>query len=110
MVCGVLEVTLFKLREPILLRRPLFECRVWTFYPHNAKECVMLIITRRIDETVLVGDNIEVTVLAVKGNQVRIGFNAPEDILILREELADTNFPINSIALSESTDHNGRQL
>lgn len=70
----------------------------------------MLIITRRIDETVLVGDNIEVTVLAVKGNQVRIGFNAPKDVLILREELADTNFLINSMEQSESTDHNRRQL
>ena len=44
----------------------------------------MLILTRRIGETVKVGDNIDVTVVDVKGNQVRIGFQAPEDVLILR--------------------------
>ena len=44
----------------------------------------MLILTRRVGETLMVGDDVTVTVLGVKGNQVRIGVNAPKDISILR--------------------------
>lgn len=47
----------------------------------------MLILTRRIGETVLVGDEITVTVLGVKGNQVRLGVNAPKIIEVHREEV-----------------------
>ncbi len=47
----------------------------------------MLLLTRRTGETIRIGDDIEVTVLGVKGNQVRIGITAPEDVEILREEL-----------------------
>lgn len=47
----------------------------------------MLILTRRIGETLMVGDTIEVRVLAVKGNQVRIGIVAPPDVSVMREEL-----------------------
>lgn len=49
----------------------------------------MLILTRREGETLLIGDNIEVTVLAVSGSQVRIGIEAPRDVLVLREEVAE---------------------
>lgn len=49
----------------------------------------MLILTRREGETLLIGDNIEVTVLAVSGSQVRIGIEAPRDVTVLREEVAD---------------------
>jgi carbon storage regulator len=49
----------------------------------------MLILTRREGETLLIGDNIEVTVLAVNGSQVRIGIEAPRDVTILREEVAE---------------------
>lgn len=47
----------------------------------------MLILTRRVGETVMVGDNITITVLGVKGNQVRIGVNAPKDVAVHREEI-----------------------
>lgn len=47
----------------------------------------MLILTRRIGESVMVGDDIAVTVLGVKGNQVRLGVNAPRDVAVHREEI-----------------------
>lgn len=47
----------------------------------------MLILTRRIGETLMVGDEVTVTVLGVKGNQVRIGVNAPKDVAVHREEI-----------------------
>jgi carbon storage regulator len=47
----------------------------------------MLILTRRIGETLVIGDDVFLTVLGIKGNQVRIGINAPKDISIHREEI-----------------------
>ena len=47
----------------------------------------MLILTRRVGETLMVGDDVTLTVLGVKGNQVRIGVNAPKDVPVHREEI-----------------------
>ena len=47
----------------------------------------MLILTRRVGETVMIGNDVTVTVLGVKGNQVRVGVNAPRDVAVHREEI-----------------------
>lgn len=47
----------------------------------------MLILTRKVGESLLIGDDISVTVLSVRGNQVKIGINAPKDVSVHREEI-----------------------
>ncbi len=47
----------------------------------------MLILTRRVGETVMIGDDVAVTILGVKGNQVRVGVNAPKEVSVHREEI-----------------------
>ena len=47
----------------------------------------MLILTRRVGETLVIGDDVTVTVLGVRGNQVRLGVNAPKDVAVHREEI-----------------------
>ena len=49
----------------------------------------MLILTRRVGETVMIGNEVTVTVLGVKGNQVRLGVNAPKSVAVHREEVFD---------------------
>ena len=49
----------------------------------------MLVLTRRVNETLMVGDEVTVTVLGIKGNQVRIGVNAPREVAVHREEIYD---------------------
>ena len=47
----------------------------------------MLILTRRVGESLMVGDDVTITVLGVKGNQVQVGVNAPKDVAVHREEI-----------------------
>lgn len=63
----------------------------------------MLILTRRVGETLMVGDEVTVTVLGVKGNQVRIGVNAPKDVAVHREEIYDR---IQKDSADKSTNNN----
>jgi len=62
----------------------------------------MLILTRRVGETVMIGNEVTVTVLGVKGNQVRIGVNAPKDVAVHREEIYER------IKREEDHDQEGR--
>ena len=57
------------------------------YYKEIHGERRMLILTRRVGETLMIGDEVTVTVLGVKGNQVRIGVNAPRDVTVHREEI-----------------------
>jgi carbon storage regulator len=63
----------------------------------------MLILTRRVGETLVIGDDVNVTVLGVRGNQVRLGVNAPKEVAVHREEIyqriqneGDNNIASNS--------------
>jgi len=47
----------------------------------------MLILTRRVGESLIIGDDIVVNILGVKGNQIRIGINAPKEVSVHREEI-----------------------
>jgi carbon storage regulator len=47
----------------------------------------MLILTRRVGETVVIGDNVTVAIIGIKGSQIRIGINAPRDVTVYREEI-----------------------
>ncbi|MGB3918168.1 carbon storage regulator CsrA [Thiothrix litoralis] len=64
----------------------------------------MLILTRRVGETLMIGDNISVTVLGVKGNQVRLGINAPKDVAVHREEIFERirHEQIEAVAIEEN--------
>lgn len=52
----------------------------------------MLILTRRINESIIINDNITLTVLGIKGNQVRIGINAPADVKVNRQEVYERKY------------------
>jgi len=60
----------------------------------------MLILTRRVGESLIIGDDVTITVLGVKGNQVRIGVNAPRDVAVHREEI------LNRIQADAASDQN----
>src|SRR5262245_27290531 len=68
--------------------------------PPGTKECAMLVLTRKLQEKIRIGDNVTITVLRVKGQAVRIGIDAPREVRVVRAELprdggqaasADTN-------------------
>lgn len=63
----------------------------------------MLILTRRVGETLMIADNVTVTVLAVQGSQVRIGINAPKDVPVHREEIA-LRIRAGELAFKQRTD------
>ena len=77
----------------------------------------MLILTRRVGETVVIGNDVDVTVLGVKGNQVRLGVKAPREISVHREEIykrikeeKQNNHSNGSSGTTRShKDHNGQQ-
>ena len=61
--------------------------RFRALYRHPTRNMEMLILTRRIGETLMIGDDTEVTVIGVKGNQIRLGVTAPKDVAVHREEI-----------------------
>ena len=63
----------------------------------------MLILTRRVGETVMIGNDVTVTILGVKGNQVRVGINAPKNVAVHREEIYER------IKREQQGDHQGDQ-
>lgn len=63
----------------------------------------MLILTRRVGETVVIGDEVQVTVLGVKGNQVRLGVNAPRDVSVHRQEIYERIQKEQGAASGEAT-------
>lgn len=55
----------------------------------SAKEENMLVLSRQSDETIIIGDNIRVTIVEVRGDKVRIGIDAPRDVTVHRQEIYD---------------------
>lgn len=74
----------------------------------RGEEDDMLILTRRIGETVMVGDDVSITVLGVKGNQVRLGINAPKSIAVHREEIYERIKNEGTSRVEPSTIHSDR--
>ena len=64
----------------------------------------MLILTRRAEETICIGDEVRITVLGIKGNQVRIGVNAPREVPVHREEI------YKRIQENESDENSGKPI
>ena len=64
----------------------------------------MLILTRRVGETLVIGDDVNVTVLGVRGNQVRLGVNAPKEVAVHREEIYQRIQKENDSDISSSND------
>lgn len=64
----------------------------------------MLVLTRRIGETVIIQDNIKVKVLEINGNQVKLGFEAPSEVKIYREEIYNQIIAENKLAASVDKD------
>ena len=67
----------------------------------------MLVLTRRVGETLCIGDDITLTVLSVSGNQVRLGTNAPRNVAVHREEIAEHLSDESGQSVSSAPDVNG---
>ena len=65
----------------------------------------MLILTRRIGETLIIGDDVKITVLGVRGNQVRIGVDAPRNVAVHRKEIYDQVHKGSSDSSNEEQQH-----
>ena len=63
------------------------KCTTLTPCPLGKGAYDMLILTRRISESIIIGDDVKITVLGVKGNQVRLGVDAPKEVSVHREEI-----------------------
>jgi carbon storage regulator CsrA len=62
----------------------------------------MLVLSRKVNEQIVIGDQIRITVVSIRGNQVRIGFEAPPNVPILREELLSSREPAEVLVDAES--------
>lgn len=69
----------------------------------------MLVLTRKKEQSIIIGDQIELTILEIKGDQIRIGINAPKDVTILRKEVYLEVEEANRVALA-SKEHNLESL
>src|SRR5262245_35623096 len=58
---------------------------------HSSRRCAMLVLSRKVGEEIVIGDRIRVRVLSIHGNQIRLGFVAPREVQIHRDELLDPN-------------------
>jgi carbon storage regulator len=74
----------------------------------------MLVLSRKLNEQIIIGDNIRVTVVSIRGNQVRLGFEAPPEVLIFRDELCTEHAPHESgsgpVGLEEAADRSSLLL
>ncbi|NLM61370.1 MAG: carbon storage regulator CsrA [Clostridiales bacterium] len=69
----------------------------------------MLILTRKLGQSLIIGDGIEVSIVDVSGDKVKVGISAPKDVKILRSELAET-MEVNKIAAESRTDRSVLEL
>jgi carbon storage regulator CsrA len=69
---------------------------------NRTKECVMLVLTRKQQERIHIGENITITVVRIKGNTVRVGIEAPRDVRIIRGETVEKDMPADGRTLTRA--------